>query len=478
MKQLFGILFLFLCNILQAQNVGIGTTTPTEKLHVVGNIKNDTIKPNAIKLLPNAGNGKILTSDATGNASWQKGIIDTGVGFGPWGDCSVNNISEYNPDVDPTGTADDYFGGSTSISGNFAIVGAYNDDVGVNINQGSASIFQFNGTNWVFMQKLTDATGATGDFFGSSVSISGNYAIVGSYADDVGANVDQGSASIYFYNGTTWVLMQKITDSNGAGGDFFGTSVSISGNYAIAGSFSDDVGAIADQGSLSIFFYNGTSWSNVQKLTDAGGATGDYFGVSCAVNGNYLVVGESGDDVGVNSNQGSVLMYRYNNVSWVLTQKTTDAGNNANTNYGSSVSISGAYLIVGAYTDGFGGNSNYGSATIYQYNGSNWVLMQKLIKTNQTNFDYFGNSVSISGNYALVGAPGSSLGTTTQEGSATLYMRLGTGWKKLQYITDPGGNPVDLLGTSCGVDGVSMRFIIGATGYGNKSGTVLFGKIN
>ena len=179
-----------------SQNVGIGTISPTEKLHVTGNIKVDTIKPNAIKLLPNAGNGKILTSDATGNASWQKGIIDSGVGFGPWGDCSVNNISEYNPVVDPTGTADDYFGGSTSISGNFAIVGAYNDDVGVNINQGSASIFQFNGTNWVLMQKLTDATGATGDFFGSSVSISGNYAIVGSYADDVGANIDQGSASI------------------------------------------------------------------------------------------------------------------------------------------------------------------------------------------------------------------------------------------------------------------------------------------
>lgn len=458
--------------------MGIGTTNPLEKLQVSGNIKADTLKPNAIKFLPNAGTGKLLTSDANGNASWQNGLTAGSVGFGPWGDCSVNNISEYNPVVDPTGASGDYFGGRTAISGNFAIVSSYYDNVGGNVNQGSACIFQFNGTNWVFMQKITDATGTAGDFFGSSVSISGNYAIIGSYADDVGANVDQGSASIYFYNGTTWVLMQKIIDSNGAAGDFFGTSVSISGNYAIAGSFSDDVGANADQGSVSIFFYNGTTWNNIQKLTDAAGATGDLFGVSCAISGNYLVVGESGDDVGANANQGSVLMYRYNNVSWVFTQKTTDAGNNANTNFGNAVSISGAYLIVGAYTDGFGGNSNFGSATIYQFNGSNWVLMQKLIKTNQTNFDYFGNSVSISGNYALVGASGSSLGTTTQEGSATLYVRIGTGWKKLQYITDPGANPVDLLGTSCGVDGTTMRFIIGATGYGNNSGTALFGKIN
>lgn len=478
MKYFITTVFICSVNYLAAQNVGIGTTTPAEKLEVVGSIKTDTVKINSLQLGPNRGLGKILTSDAAGNGTWQSGIINTGVGFGPWGDCSVNNISEYNPVVDPTGAAGDYFGVTTAISGNFAIIGAYNDDVGANVNQGSVSIFQFNGTNWVFMQKITDAAGATGDFFGSSVSISGNYAMVGAYGDDVGANLNQGSASIYFYNGTTWVLMQKITDASGAASDFFGISVSISGNYAIAGSYSDDVGANADQGSVSIFFYNGTSWGNIQKLTDAAGAASDFFGVSCSISGNYLVVGESGDDVGVNSNQGSVLVYRYNNVSWVLTQKTTDAGNNANTNYGSSVSISGAYLIVGAYTDGFGGNFNYGSATIYQYNGSIWVLMQKLIKTNQTDFDYFGNSVSISGNYALVGAPGSSLGNLTQEGSATLYLRIGTGWKKLQYITDPGGNQVDLLGTSCGVDGVTMRFILGATGYGSSSGTVLFGKIN
>ena len=57
--------------ICSAQNVGIGTTSPSEKLHVVGNIRTDTIKSNAIRFTPNAAVGKVLTSDANGNASWQ-----------------------------------------------------------------------------------------------------------------------------------------------------------------------------------------------------------------------------------------------------------------------------------------------------------------------------------------------------------------------------------------------------------------------
>ena len=266
--------------------VGIGTTAPGEKLHVAGNIKGDTVKPNAIKLTPNAGNGKILTSDATGNASWQTSSTSAGgnIGFGVWGDCATNgNISEYNPVTDSTGGFSDQFGFSVSISGNYAIVGAPYDDVGANVNQGSASIYQYNGTNWVLMQKITDATGAAVDEFGFSVSISGNYAIVGAVNDDVGANNDQGSASIYQYNGSSWVLMQKITDATGAVDDRFGSSVSISGNYAIVGAESDDVGANANQGSANIYQRIGLVWRKLQYVTDPAGAVGESFGSSVAI---------------------------------------------------------------------------------------------------------------------------------------------------------------------------------------------------
>lgn len=66
---------LFSCILSHAQNIGIGTNTPTEKLHVVGNIKANTAVLSGIKMASGAGAGKVLTSDAAGNASWQVPLI-------------------------------------------------------------------------------------------------------------------------------------------------------------------------------------------------------------------------------------------------------------------------------------------------------------------------------------------------------------------------------------------------------------------
>lgn len=71
-RKLYLLAVLLLCNAITfSQNIGIGTTTPAEKLEVIGNTKTDTLKANSIKIIPNAGLGKVLTSDANGIASWQ-----------------------------------------------------------------------------------------------------------------------------------------------------------------------------------------------------------------------------------------------------------------------------------------------------------------------------------------------------------------------------------------------------------------------
>lgn len=459
-----------------SQNVGIGITTPTEKLHVAGNIKGDTVKPNAIRLTPNAGAGKMLTSDAAGNASWQERNTGGSVGFGTWGDCSMNGVSEYNPITDAEGAPLNVFGNSTSLSGNFAIVGSRLDEVEGNVEQGTASIYQYNGTSWVFMQKLNDELGFEYEYFGTSVSISGNFAIVGA----PGSNSFQGSASIYQYNGGAWVLMQKITDATGAGSDGFGSSVSVSGNYAIVGSPNDD-NTFSDQGSACIFQFNGLNWVLMQKIIFPNSDPFDYFGYSVSISGNFAIIGAPQDDVGANANQGSVNIYTWGGGSnWILMQTITDATGGADDFFGYSVSISGNYAIVGAFLDdtGAGTNTNEGSVSIYQRNGISWTLMEKITDPAGSANDNFGYSVSISGNYAIVGAYHNDVDAKLDQGTVNIYMRVGPGWQKLQTVIDPGGRFGDMFGVATAIDSNTQRFIIGAEGYKGFWGKVVFGKVN
>lgn len=455
-----------------AQNMGIGNAAPMEKLDVAGNLKADTVKPGALKLSSNAGASKILTSDASGNATWQANSLKTTgtVGFGDWGDCAANaNISEYNPVfASPDAGA---FGECVAMAGNYAIIGNRYDLIGSNVHQGSASIYKFNGTTWEFMQKLTDATGSNGDQFGISVAMSGNYAIVGAYQDDVGTNTDQGSCSIYQFNGTNWVLMQKITDASGMAQSQFGWSVSISGNFALVGSFRPLQPFL---GSAHIFQLTSGNWVFMQKLLDPTGVVGDFSANSVSISGTKAVVGVERGKVGTNSLQGYVNLYELSGGTWLFKQRVTDPAGTVGDFFGNSVSISDNYLIVGDEA-GVVGTILQGSASIYFYNGTTWVLMQKLSDVNGEDFDAFGHSVSISGNYALVGANRDAVGLYNIQGSATVYQRVGLGWTKLQFVTQRLEDRPALFGNATAVDAATKRFIIG---FAAGIGMATFGKIN
>ena len=474
MKKVISPLFFLFILSAGAQNVGIGTTTPTDKLHVIGNIRADTVKPNVIRYTPNAGPGKVMTSDAIGNASWQEvvatgGAGSTGVGYGSWGDCSMNGVSEYNPVADTTAQEDDYFGSSVSISGNYAFIGANFDDVGANQNQGSASIYQFNGSNWVVMEKITEAGGSAEDNFGSSVSVSGNFAAVSVPGDDEGGS-NRGSVMMYHFNGSAWVFTQKLTDATGASGDNFGLSVSVSGNYLIVGAPDDDNAAVLDQGSISIFQYNGSSWVFMQKIFDATGTADDRFGFAVSISGSYCIAGAPEEA----NLTGSASIYQYNGSSWVLMQKLTDPAGQGFDNFGCSVSISGNFAVVGA----FGDDNNRGSAVVFRLTGSSWPFMQKITEPTGSQNDLFGISVCLSGNYVIVGAAADNINLSIGQGSATIFTKIGAGWQKLQFISDPGGKQFDSFGISTSFDATTKRFLVGANGYADFSGKAVFGKLN
>ncbi|EPR73959.1 quinoprotein [Winogradskyella psychrotolerans RS-3] len=133
--------------------------------------------------------------------------------------------------------ADDWFGYSVAIDGDYAIVGApYNDDA--SLNSGSAYIFVRSGGSWIEQVKLTASDAAANDQFGRSVAIDGDYAIVGAYYNDDNGS-GSGSAYVFMRSGGSWTEQAKLTASDAAV-NMFSVSVAIDGDYAIIGALIND----------------------------------------------------------------------------------------------------------------------------------------------------------------------------------------------------------------------------------------------
>ena len=340
------------------------------------------------------------------------------------------------------GASNDNFGLSVSISGDYAIAGSmYNDDYGA--DSGSAYILHRDGETWLQQQKLLSSDGAVADRFGTSVAISGDYVIVGaSEDDDAGGN--SGSAYIFKRDGEIWIEQAKLLASDGGAGDCFGWSVSISGDYAIVGAPFDDNFGAASSGSAYIFHRSGETWPQQAKLLNINPEAGDEFGGSVSISGDYAIVGAKYDDDQA-SGAGAACVFRWTGASWAQLIKLYASDGTADDEFGISVHINGDLAIVGAYWDNSKGNAS-GSAYIYKRAGAIWSEQQKLIASEGAAGDLFGISVSISGDYAIVGAQyddekGSDCG------SAYIFGWNGRSWIEQQELIASDGAASDYFGS-------------------------------
>ena len=184
------------------------------------------------------------------------------------GQCEAQESSKAT--ATPESAFGDLFGNSVAISGNRVIVGApHDDDAGD--SSGSAYVFEFDG-GWNQEQKLTTLDGNAGDKCGSSVAISGDVAVVGA-PEDTPAGPLSGSAYIFRFDGNSWIQDQKLTASDMSPASFFGWSVAIEGDVALVGAL--NAGTL-NKGAAYVFRYNGASWIQEQKLTASDGAPDEY----------------------------------------------------------------------------------------------------------------------------------------------------------------------------------------------------------
>ena len=265
--------------------------------------------------------------------------------------------------------------------------------------------------------KLLAHDGAHGDKSGHSVSVSGDTAVLGAPSNyNNGAII--GAAYVFVWSGTSWTQEAKLTPDDGLMGDFFGTSVSVSGDTLVVGAYLDDDGG-SFSGSAYVFVRSGTTWSQEAKLTASDDAAGDMFGLSVSISGDTAVVGASRDD-DFGSDSGSAYVFVRTEGVWELEQELIAADTAPADWFGYSVSISGERVIVGApQTDDRGSQS--GSTYVFVRDAGVWTEETELRAFDAADRDFFGWSVSMSGSLSAIGSKEADVGDVENAGAAYVF---------------------------------------------------------
>lgn len=401
--------------------------------------------------------------------------------------------------------ADDNFGWCVSVSNTDIVSGAWaedEDDAGLNTLSGAGAAYAFNIdqggiANWGQVNKLVAKSLLGNIYYGASVSIDGDYAVIGSYGEDkdaagLNSNLNAGAVYILKKQAGVWTELKKLVASDRAANDYFGRRVAISGNYIIVGAHTEDEDAaggntLSAAGAAYVFSKNqgGTdNWGQVKKLVASDRAASDNFGMSVSISGNLIVVGASNEDedaAGGNtlSAAGSAYVFSKDQGgidNWGQVKKLVASDRAASDNFGSSISISGNNIVVGAFLedeDAAGGATLLSAGSAYVFNKDqggtdNWGQVKKLIASDRAASDYFGWSIAISGNNIVVGAVlededaagGAGL---TSAGSAYVFNKDQGGtdnWGQVKKLVASDRAAGDYLGYSVAISGSNI--VVGA----------------
>ncbi|MCH7719946.1 MAG: hypothetical protein IH988_03000 [Planctomycetes bacterium] len=307
---------------------------------------------------------------------------------------------------------------------------------------GAAYIFRFDGTKWVEEAILRPSSDPHDDHFGRLVAISGDVVVVGAHMDNDRGR-DAGAVYVFRYDGIDWIEEAKLRASDGLRGDNFGCVVAIDGPViAIAAMFTDEYGE--NSGSGYIFRYDGTNWVEEAKLLDADGSAGARFGRSAGIHGDVAVFGASRDTVdGIKS--GAACVFRFDGSKWNQEAKLAPADAREMDWFGRHIDVHGERIIVGANHHTHDDLLESGGAYIFRYDGTKWVQEAELLSSDLAQKDWFGRSVTIHEDMAVVGSHRTYV-SGKHSGSVYIFRFDGTTWVEQLKLAPSDGAPWDFFG--------------------------------
>jgi len=347
-------------------------------------------------------------------------------------------------------------GRAVSISNNYAVVGARLEDKDADgknpiSDAGAAYVYEKGSDNkWKQVQKIIAADRSPGANFGWSVGISGNTIVIGAIYerfDATGRNESSSEGAAYVYErgaDGVWKQTQKLTSSAREGYNYFGTSIGIDGDIIVVGapghsrdSTERQEGYVGDAGAIFVFERKGNNWRRTYKLLASDREHGGGMGNSVAISGNLVIAGAWAQDFGMNGENrmeaagAAYIWERMDDGKWTKAQKLIASDRTPYDEFGYSVAINGDNAVVGARNvtlnrDDENNNGYTGEAYIFSRNeNGEWKEVLAIIPNDRKTGDYFGSSVGVSGNYAIVGSP---RGSTKNPMVGVIYMY----WKNPQ----------------------------------------------
>ena len=348
--------------------------------------------------------------------------------------------------MDTAGYEGEQFG-RVAIDGDNAVVGAIYDDLPSKWGTGSAYVYHWDGSEWIEQQKLYASDAEAWACFGTVSSISGERMLIG-VGDAFGCGGFMTTKVAYMYHwdaGTAqWEENQKLSGDDTVAEDLFGISVSLSGDWAIVGAPKADLPGKEDAGAAYLFHWTGTSWVQQQKLLASDAAASDLFGRSVAIDGDRVIIGAPSVDLPGMGDAGAAYVFHWDGWQWIEHQKLISSIPESEWRLGWRVSLDGDHIAVGRQSAGltslyhwyeptwievdsapFGGcqfglsisgdnliggmhqmDDGRGRVYLYHWDGVGWELEQSIEAPNASPGDRFGAQIAISGSRFIVGATG------------------------------------------------------------------------
>jgi hypothetical protein len=349
-----------------------------------------------------------------------------------------------------------YFGSSIAVSGNTAIIGASQATSGDGTPHGGV-IYYYSfstTTGWTLQQTIQPPAASNMGQFGIQIAVSGSVMAVATFISSF-----QGGVYVYTLSGNVWsVTGSVLTAPDGGSGDGFGANgaLAVSGTTVFVGASSLNAAYVFNQ--------SGGTWADPpsQELT-SGDSTAQAFGGSLAVSGNTLIVGAFNSTGSLGQGSGAAYAFTLSGSTWTKTATLLPPGNDLGTNSGlgagTSVAIAGSTVFVGAPYAPVGNVDTIGAVYVYTQSGTTFGAPSKVSATDVPVNGGFGNSIAASGPNLVVG---------TQNSKIYVFTGSGSNWTQALEIGEPNGSTMDLFGGLVGASGPNL--LVGASCYLESGG--------